>query len=743
MVRALGVAFATLAVAFRAPASAAPASGTADPFLRLYAETRAFRAGRPVSPKLVPGGRRALFLRSGPRSGLQSLFALDLASGETERLLDGEALPGAGPGEAGAARLERQRITARGVTRFELSPDGRFAVAEGGGRVYAVPLGGGPARALPLPPDALDPRLSPDGAQLAYASGGELHVLDLASGRSRAVTGGASDWKTHGLAEFVAQEEMGRSEGYWWSPDSRRLAYEEVDNAGVEKLAIADPARPEREPVRVAYPRAGRANAEVRLGVVPAGGGETTWISWDRVRYPYLAQVRWERAGPLFAVVQNRAQTEEVVLRVDPATGRTAPLLVERDAAWLNLDPAFPRVLPGGEGFLWFTERNGGAEVELRRPDGGLAASLVPPGLGFVSLCGIDRGTGFVYFVGTGGDPTAEWLYRVRPGEAPEEVALPFPRPASVSASLSEGGEALLVTGSGPAGPQRMLVLRPDGRLLAELPSVAQAPPPRPRPEVHRVGRLGWPAAVLRPTGFQRGARYPVLVEVYGGPLHLAPLRLRSEAPLWQWLADQGFVVVRIVNRGETMRLGREFERAVKGDFAGPALDDQVEALRALAAEVPEMDLGRVGISGWSFGGYLAALAVLRRPDVYRAAVSGAPVADWRDYDSHYTERYLGLPADDSRAYERSSLLSYTAAPERPLLLFHGTADDNVFFLHSLRLADALFRAGRPALFVPLARMTHLVADPEAVVQLSERELAFLREQLGGPEPRAGEGRSP
>ena len=748
MVRALTVALAVLAAGTSSLASALPPPEVpeeGDSFLRLYALTRAFRAGRPVGAKLLPGGRRALFLRSGPRSGAQSLFELDLGSGETRKLLDGEALPGTGAlGEAAAARLERQRITARGVTRFEVSKDGRLAVAEGGGRHYAADLATGQIRVLPLPADALDPRLAPDGEHLAYASGGELHVLELAGGSSRAVTSGASAHRTHGLAEFVAQEEMGRREGYWWSPDSRLLAFAEVDDSAVEELAIGDPARPEREPVRLAYPRAGRANAEVRLGVVPAAGGEVTWVSWDRARYPYLAQVRWEKGGPLFVLVQNRAQTEELLLGADPETGRTATLLVERDPAWLNLEPAFPRPLPGGTGFLWFTERNGGAEVELRGPGGELAASLVPPRFGFVSLAGVDPWTGTVYFVGTRGDPVSESLFRVGPGSEPEEVPLRLPRAAALSASFSEGGGAFVVVAAGRAGPPRQAVFAPDGSPVAELPSVAIAPPEGPGPEIRRVGRQGLPAAVYRPRSFKPGARYPVLVEVYGGPLHLAPLRLATEVPLLQWSADQGFIVVRIVNRGETMRLGRDFERAVKGDFAGPALDDQVEGLRALAAEVPEMDLSRVAISGWSFGGYLAALAVLRRPDVYRAAMAGAPVVDWRDYDTHYTERYLGLPAEAPGAYEKSSLLTYAAGAKRPLLLLHGTADDNVFFLHSLKLADALFRAGRPALFVPLAGLTHLIAEPEAVLRVAEVEIAFLREALGVPEPAAsGGGKSP
>jgi dipeptidyl-peptidase-4 len=706
-------------------------------FLRENAETRGFRAGLPTRAVVVPGGAEVIFLRSGPRSGVQSLFATEVASGVTRELLTAEELLATEPGElsdAEKARLERQRITARGITHFQLSQDGRTLLASVAGRVYALDRAAGGKRRLPLPAGALDPRLSPDGKLVAFVSGGELHVLDLVAGTSRALTSGAGEWKTHGLAEFVAQEEMDRSEGYWWSPDSRSLAFEEADDSGVEKLSIQDPARPERPPVQFAYPRAGRENARVRLAVVGIEGGEPAWISWDRDRYPYLAQVRWEKGGPLLLLVQDRAQTEEVVLRADPGSGKTIPLLVEKDAAWLNLDPSALRWMPDGSGFLWFTERSGGAEVELRGVDGARVADVVPRELGFVALVGV-ADDGEVWFLGTRGDPTRDRLFRVRPGRTPVEVVLPGGPTVGLSASLGDRGKALLVTASREGQGSRTTLHAPDGKERVRLPSVAVDPPFRPRPEIRQVGRRGLWTSLVRPRDFRAGVKYPVLVDVYGGPTRFAPIGARARMPLTQWTADQGFLVVNIVNRGETARQGRAFERAVKGDLAGPALEDQVDALTALGAVVPEMDLSRVGIVGWSFGGYMAALAALRRPDVYRAAVAGAPVVDWRDYDTYYTERYLGLPAEAPQAYDRSSLTGLAGKDHAPLLLVHGTADDNVYLIHSLKLADALFRAGAPAFFVPLANVTHLASDPATAERLAELEIRFFRENLGAPRP--------
>jgi dipeptidyl-peptidase-4 len=314
-------------------------------------------------------------------------------------------------------------------------------------------------------------------------------------------------------------------------------------------------------------------------------------------------------------------------------------------------------------------------------------------------------------------------------------VEIPGRGPASVSARLGDGGRLLVVTWSRPGEAPVSALLSPDGKERARLPSVAVEPPFRPVPEVRQVGERGLWTSLVRPRDFRPGVKYPVIVEVYGGPTRLSPLRLRTASPLTQWKADQGFLVVKIVNRGETGRQGRAFERAVRGDLAGPALEDQVAGLRALGAIVPEMDLDRVGIAGWSFGGTMAALAALRRPDVYRAAMAGAPVVEWRDYDTFYTERYLGLPSADPAAYDRSSPIRSAGKGHAPLLLVHGTADDNVYLLHSLKLADALFRAGDPAGFVPLANVTHLASDPATSERLEEMQMDFFRRHLGAPRP--------
>jgi dipeptidyl-peptidase-4 len=256
------------------------------------------------------------------------------------------------------------------------------------------------------------------------------------------------------------------------------------------------------------------------------------------------------------------------------------------------------------------------------------------------------------------------------------------------------------------------------------LPSEAEKPPFRAVVELTMVGARKLAAAVVRPRGFQRGRKYPVLVHVYGGPTSLMVRSDERSYLMDQWIADHGAVVVCIDNRG-TPRRDRAWSRAVKGSFGRVPLEDQVEGLRALAARYPELDLNRVGIYGWSFGGYMSALAVLKRPDVFRVGVAGAPVVDWRDYDTHYTERYLDVPQANPDGYQESSLLTYAPKLERPLLLVHGTGDDNVYFFHSLKLADALFRAGRKYDFLPLS-VTHQVPDAVVRERLWGRVVDFL-----------------
>jgi dipeptidyl-peptidase-4 len=722
------------------PASAATPQASVDTevqnddFLRQYAETLRFSLGRPRSATVAPDGKAVLFLRSEPRSFVQNLYEFDCANGNERVLLTAEQILGAGDEVLSAeerARRERQRIATRGIVQYDLSKDGRQIVAPLSGRLFIIDRASGKVAGLKSTSGEfpLDPQLSPDGSKLACVRNGELFVTDVATQQERQLTTGASETVSNGTAEFVAQEEMDRQHGYWWSPDSKLIAYQQTDTAGVERFHIADPARPEAPPTEWPYPRPGKKNAAVRLGIVGAAGGDTEWVEWDREKYPYLATVTWEENAPLTILVQNRRQTEEVLYRVDHDTGKTTELLRETDAAWINLQQSCPHWLKDGRGFLWLTERTGEWSLELRSRDGALVRTLTPRGFGLLDLAGVDDKRKTAYLIATA-EPTEVHVWSVSlDGGTPKRLTS---EAGLHDFAFDENSDVYLHGYSLKNGEAGLRVERAGGEPIGELKSVAEPPPFVPSMELLSVGDRQFRAVVVRPKTFDRAKKYPVIVHVYGGP-HSNTVNAASRGYLFdQWLADQGFIVVSIDGRG-TPRRGREWERAINGNLIEIPLSDQVEGLQALGKKFPEMDLSRAGISGWSFGGYFSAMAVMRRPDVYKAGVAGAPVCSWEDYDTHYTERYLGLPESNAVGYRASNVLTYCKDLAVPLLIIHGTSDDNVYFMHSLKMTNGLFRAGKRFDFLPLAGFTHMVPDPEVTVRLESRIVAFFKRHLGEP----------
>lgn len=705
--------------------TASPA--TDGSFLREYAETRRYLSGRPVSVKVTPDGKSAFFLRSGARDPRQMLFELELATGSVKEVLTPDAvLKGTSESLSVAekARLERMRVSARGFTSYQLSADGTKLLVGLSGKPWLVERASLKVTELKIGEGGvLDPRFSPDGKLVAYVRDNDVHVIDLAKNVEKRVTKGGTEKKPHGLAEFVAQEEMSRFVGYWFSPDAKFLAFQETDHTGMEVFGIADPMHPERAADQFFYPRAGKMNATVKLGINALAGGATTWVTWDAVAFPYLASVVW-KDGPLTLVVQNREQTKEQVLSVDPKTGKTTVLLTEEDEAWVNLDQSFP-LWWKDVGFFWRTERNGAVEIELRKPDGTLAASWVKPGAGFNLLSGFDAATRTLYFTG-GPNPTRSQVFKVVDGAAPEVIAV---KGQSVLATLTGDAKFLATNAESLDAMATASVFELATQKVSPVPSVAAEPKFKPNAEVLQLPDDGPWAMVLRPQNFTKGKKYPVILQVYGGPHHLEVNHAMRENLLLQWFADQGFVVVKLDGRG-TPRRTRAYERAIARDFATTTMADQLSGLSALGKKFPELDLTRVGVYGWSFGGYMASLLTLAKGDAFKSGVAGAPVVDWLDYDTFYTERYLGLPDAQPRAYEVSSVLSYVKDSKRPLLLIHGTADDNVYFLHSLKLSDALFRAGKPHSVLPLINFTHMVADPVVTERLYERVATWFKETL-------------
>ncbi|HVF71004.1 MAG TPA: DPP IV N-terminal domain-containing protein [Chthoniobacterales bacterium] len=701
-------------------------------YFRELVETRNYSLGQPVSPKLTPDGKAVVFLRGGARDPVLRLYEFSIADRQLREILTPEKLLQGAEEKLTAeeqSRRERSRQSLKGFTKFELSKDGTKILVALSSKLYLVNRADGSVTDLPGD-NWIDPRFSPDGRTVAAVAAGELHVINPRTKDQIAVTSGASETIQHGTAEFVAQEEMDRHEGYWWAPDSEWLVFQETDNAGVETRFIADPLHPENPPAKNFYPRAGTANAKVRLGLVSARGGETRWIEWDRDKYPYLARVVWkEAAAPLCVVVQNRLQQEEVLLAVDPKSGATRELLRERDSAWLNLDAKpMPIWLKDGKQFLWTTERNGSWQVELHASDGALIRAVTPANFQLEQMIDLNDGDRSIIVSG-GPDPRERHLFRFSIDKESESQKLTR-EPGRHDAVFGEAREQFLHRFELLDGRSGWEVTRSaNGEKSTDLPSVAERPSTLPKVELLRTsGDRPMDAAIVRPRDFKKGNRYPVILDVYAGPGRKQVVAQPDRYMINQWMADRGYIVVTIDGRG-TPGHGREWERAIRGNLIEAALADQVAGLDALAKKEPAMDLKRVGVVGWSFGGFFSAMAVMQNPEMFRCAVIGAPVVDWENYDTHYTERYLGLPSDNADGYRKSNVLTYAGKLSRPVLLIHGLTDDNVYAQHSLQLTEALFQAGKTFNFLPLLG-THMVSEPVQRLRRQTRIVEFFDSEL-------------
>jgi len=704
-------------------------------YFRELVETRNYSLGQPVSPRITPDGKAVIFLRGGARDPILRLYEFTVADAQVREILTPEKLLHGAEEKLTAeerSRRERERQSLRGFTSFQLSKDGSKLLVALSGRLYVITRADSRVTELPGS-NWIDPHFSPDGRTVAAVTGGELHAIDLETKTDLPLTSGATDSIQHGVAEFVAQEEMNRREGFWWSPDSRWIAYQETDNSGVECRFIADPLHPEMPPARNFYPRAGTNNAKVRLGIVARSGGTTRWVEWDRENYPYLARIVWnEAAAPLCLLVQNRAQQEEILLSVDPTSSATSELLREKDAAWLNLDrKPMPVWLKNGREFLWTTEHNGAWQVELHSADGALEQAITPADFNldqFIDLNETDRSI----VVAGGPDSRERHLFRfaLEAGAQPQRMTHESGRHGAVFGEAKEQFLHRFDLLDGRAGWE--ILRTSDGGKLGALPSVAERPSSFPNVELTRTdGPRAMDAAIVRPRNFGKGKHYPVILDVYAGPGHKQVIAQPDRYMIDQWMADRGYIVVAIDGRG-TPGHGREWERAIRGNLIDVALADQVAGLQALAKQEPSMDLKRAGVVGWSFGGYFAAMATIRKPDIFRCGVAGAPVVTWENYDTHYTERYLGLPSEDAEGYHLSNVLTYVTELNQPLLLIHGLTDDNVYAQHSMQLSDALFNAGKTFNFLPLLG-THMVSDPILRLRRETRMIEFFEARLKHP----------
>lgn len=556
----------------------------------------------------------------------------------------------------------------------------------------------------------IDPRLSPDGSHIAFVQAGSLLAVNSHTQKVTRLCGPGENEEnvSWGLADFAAAEELDRMRGYWWNQDSQSLLVERVDESPVEIAWIADPANP-RKPARAhRYPFAGTANAEVSLHLAGLEGSVQE-IPWNKETHPYLVTVSTTGKSTTFSVLSRNQQNLEI-FQLDGATPISIQTRIEKP--WHTVALGVPTLNDTGQ-LIEIRPLNGSFRLCV---DGQPVTSVGTEVSALVST-----GPDLVYTAST--EPTNQLLVSHSRG-----IISPM---TGVHAAVLEGELMVLASNHIDSTEATFTLVNPrdPGTAIHRFANNRETPCLTPEVTLHVTGENELHSAVLWPENHVAGNKLPVILAPYGGPRHQRVLQAGLSYCSDQWLANQGFAVVITDNRG-TPSHGTGFDYAIHGDLASVVIEDQVQALTDLAEKLPDLDLNRVGIHGWSFGGYLAALAVLERPDVFHVAVSGAPVTDWTLYDTAYTERYLGTPQENPEKYERISLIPKAHKLGRPLLIIHGLADDNVLVANTMRFSSALLAAGKAHSVLPLSGVTHMTPQEIVAENLMLAELEFFQAHL-------------
>ena len=692
MMRVLSVLLAALVAPCPSAAQKKPVT------IEAVAATRAARPGW-ANVLWAPDGRRFAWVED------RALWVYDVPAGQKKELLKLAVLEqkAVKPPEPEVFGWENRRVSEQGV---QWSASGREMLIAEKGDLFLLHLDTGAWDQLTATSVAeRDPKLSPDGLRVSFRREHDLYTLEAASRKVTRLTRDGSAALLNGELDWVYPEELDLGTAHWWSPDSRYIAYLQFDVSRepvfpqVDLLAVAARLEPQL------FPQPGMPNADVRLGVVAAAGGQTRWMDLGDPRGELLARAWWSPDSRQLAAVRlNRVQNRLNLFLASADTGAARVILHEEDPYWINVNDLF-QFLPGG-GFLWGSERDGFRHLYLYAAGGRLERQITRGEWEVTDLAAVDEGARRVYYVSTEAGPLERQLYVVGfDGKGKQRVT-----PASGTHAVSMGarGEYYLDSFSSLASPPRRTLHRGNG---AEIGVWAEAAPVEYELQPVEIVRFkasgGTPlyARLIKPAGFAAGRKYPAVVMVYGGP-HAQNVRDTWGGVAWeQALAQRGFVVWQVDNRGTAGR-GHAFESKVFRNLGAQELKDQEEGVRHLIS-LGFTDAARIGIHGWSYGGYMTLYALTNAPDLFRSGVAGAPVTDWLTYDTIYTERYMGLPAENSEGYRRSSPMTAVGHLKAALMLVHNFSDDNVHFQNTMRMADALERAGKPFQMLLYPQKTH------------------------------------
>ncbi|WP_369935860.1 S9 family peptidase [Xanthomonas tesorieronis] len=695
----------------------------ATPLVPAHAEKltlEAITGSKPLSgptlmkPQVAPDGSRVTFLRGKDSDRNQlDLWEYDIASGQTRLLVDSKVvLPGTETlSDEEKARRERQRISAyAGIVDYQWAPDAQALLFPLGGELYLYDLRKTGSAAVRKLTDgegfATDPKISPKGGYVSFVRARNLWVIDLASGQQHQLTRDGSDTIGNGVAEFVADEEMDRHTGYWWAPDDSAIAFARIDESGVPVQKRPEVYADHTEVIEQRYPQAGQPNVRIQLGTIaPRAGAQPQWIDLGRNPDIYLARVDWRDAQRLTFQRQSRDQKKLELIETTLAGGKQRVLVTETSKTWVPLNHDL-RFLKDGR-FIWGSERSGYEHLYLASEDGRKLAPLTQGEWIVDALLAVDEGAGKVYFSATKESPTQTQLYAVPlAGGAIEKLSRPN---GTHAASFAKNASVYVDSWSNTTTPPQIELFRANGKKIATLLvndlSDPQHPYARYR-DAQRPLEFGTLTAadgktplhyrLTKPAGFDPAKRYPVVVYVYGGPAAQTVLDgwpARGDALFDQYLAQHGYVVFSVDNRG-TPRRGRDFGGALYQRQGTVEVDDQLRGVAWLKAQ-PWVDAARIGVYGWSNGGYMTLMLLAKHSEAYACGVAGAPVTDWGLYDSHYTERYMNLPAANPDGYRDGRVAAHLDGLTSPLLLIHGMADDNVLFTNSTALMSELQKRGK------------------------------------------------
>ncbi|WP_442800502.1 S9 family peptidase [Sphingomonas sp. EC-HK361] len=694
---------------------------------------------QPRALRLSPDGTLLTSLR--PRADEKErfdLWARDTRTGAERMLVDSKKVgSGAELTEAEKMQRERARIAgSKGIVAYDWAPDGKSILVPLDGDLYLASLTGAVQRLTNTPGGELNPVISPAGGFVSFVRDQNLWVQPLAGGAARAVTNGGGGTVHFGEAEFVAQEEMDRRTGYWWSPNDRMVAVERFDEAPVHVFTRAAIGASGTKTFEQRYPAAGTPNVLVDLYVMrPDGTGQ---VKVDLGKDPdiYLARVDWLPDGSALIVQrQSRDQRTLDVLKVDPATGKSQVLFTEKAGAksWLNLSDAYHWMKDGS--LIWRSERDGFGHIY--RWNKGKWTQLTKGPWVVTDLVGVDEAKGRLYVSGNKDDVLEQQLYAVdiaKPGVATRLTERGWWNGATMDGAASR----IIVSRSNPKQPGQVYLADTSGKRLEWINENAVVPghPYYPYLASHQETKFGTLKAADGSTLYwemvtpkmEAGKRYPVFFEHYGGPGTGQQVTRGWQGVLPQYLVSQGWVYFKIDNRGSYNR-GKAFEDQIWHAMGTVEVADQLAGANYLKS-LPFVDPAKIATYGWSYGGYMSLKMLEKTPGVYAAAVSGAPVTDWQLYDTHYTERYLGDPAKDPKSYASSTAWAEASKIKDPLLIVHGMSDDNVFLDNSLKAVAEMQKTDTPFEMMFYPGYTHRVGGPGISQHLWGTILEFLDREV-------------